>query len=334
MENRKIVLRTYPSHLPTVNDLALETEEAAPPAEGQIQVEVDSVSIDAWIGTTMSPGWGHQMIPLEATVPALGVGRVMASGSADFAVGDPVFGALGAQSIATLDAAGCSKVDDSQVPLSTYLGLLSSTTGLTSYFGVKDVCQIKAGDTVVVSAAAGAVGSVAGQMARIEGAGKVIGIAGGREKCRFIVDEMGFDAAIDYKNESVDERLRELAPEGVNVFFDNVGGEMLDTVLDHIAQRSRVAICGAISQYADNDTVYGPSRYLRLAERYSRMEGFTVMHFADRYEEGLAEVTQWILDGKIKLAEQIEEGLESFPRAIEMLFKGGNTGKLIVKIGG
>ena len=332
MENRKIVLRNYPSHLPTVADLALEKEAARAPEAGEIQVEVDAVSIDAWIGTTMSPGWAHQMIPLEATVPALGVGRVLATGSDAFAVGDPVFGALGAQTVATLQASGCSKVDDSKVPLSTYLGLLSSTTGLTAYFGMRELGKVKPGDVVLVSAAAGAVGSTVGQMARIEGAGTVIGIAGGPDKCRFLVEDMGFDAAIDYKNDDLDQRLKELAPEGVNVFFDNVGGEMLDTVLDHIATGARVVICGAISQYADNDKVQGPSNYLRLAERNSSMAGFTVFHYTERYGEAMAEIADWISDGKITLHEQVEEGLEAFPGALEMLFKGGNTGKLLVKI--
>lgn len=333
MENSKIVLRSYPTALPTANDLGLDIEEARAPVEGEIQVAVDAVSIDAWIGTTLSPGWFHEMIPLGSTVPALGVGKVVASNSAAFAVGDTVFGAVGAQTISTLSDQSCSKVDASKVPLSSYLGLLSPTTGFTAYFGIREVGHIKEGDIVLVSAAAGAVGSTAGQMARIEGAKTVIGIAGGADKCRFLVEKAGFDAAIDYKNQSVDERLKELAPHGIDVFFDNVGGEMLDTVLSHIRDRARVVICGAISQYADNNKVYGPRRYLRLAERYARMEGFTAFHFEDRYAEAAADIAQWMLDGKISLHEQVENGIESFPRALEMLFNGGNTGKLIVKVG-
>ncbi|MEP5763233.1 MAG: NADP-dependent oxidoreductase [Halieaceae bacterium] len=332
LTNRKIVLDNYPSALPTADAMRLETVEAREPEDGEILVAVDAVSIDAWIGTTMSPGWLHQMIPLEATVPALGVGRVLASGSSEFAEGDAVFGALCAQTHATVAASDCHKIDVSQVPLSAYLGLLSPTTGFTSFFGIRDVGQVKAGDTVLVSAAAGAVGTTAGQMARLEGATTVIGIAGGPEKCRFLTEVAGFDAAIDYKGEDIDARLKEIAPEGIDVFFDNVGGEMLDVVLEHIRERARVVICGAISQYADNQNVYGPTHYLRLAERYARMEGFTAFHFEDRYHEAAAAIAQWIAEGKITQHEQVETGLESFPGALEMLFTGGNTGKLLVQI--
>ncbi len=334
MDNQKVVLLSYPEGLPEAEHFELQTEPAREPAEGEVMVAVECLSIDAWIRTTLSPGWAHQMIDLGNTVPALGVGRVLQSNCEGFAEGDAVFGPLSAQSHATLPGAACQKVDDQLAPLSAYLGLLSSTTGLTAYFGIRDICQIKDGETVVVSAAAGAVGSAAGQMARIEGAGKVIGIAGGPDKVKFLTEKMGFDAGIDYKNEDIDARLKELAPEGVDVFFDNVGGEMLDTVLDNIRDRARVCICGAISQYDDNNNVYGPKLYLRLAERYSRMEGFTVMHFAERYCEGMQEIAGWMQAGKIGLHEQYEEGLGSFPGALKMLFTGGNTGKLLVRVAG
>ncbi len=332
MKNRKVVLKSYPEELPVASAMAVEEEDARAPGDGEIQVAVEALSIDAWIGTTMSAGWLHQHIPLGATVPAIGVGRVIASGSPDFAEGDAVVGSLSAQTVATVAASDCGPADLERGQLVDYLGLLSVTTGLTALFGIRDVGQVQAGDVVVVSAAAGAVGSVVGQMAHALGAGKVIGIAGGPQKCSFLTDELGFDAAIDYKSDNIHERLGELAPEGVSVFFDNVGGEMLDDVLDHIQQRARVVICGAISQYADNDNVYGPKRYLRLAERYARMEGYTAFHFADRYEEGRQDIAAWIADGKLKMREQVEEGIESFPRALEMLFTGGNTGKLLVKI--
>ena len=243
-----------------------------------------------------------------------------------------MFGPLGAQTVTTLDASMFEKLDLSQAKMSDYLGLLSVTTGLTALFGVRDVGEIGEGDVVVVSAAAGAVGSVAGQMAKALGAAQVIGIAGGPAKCGIIVDELGFDAAIDYKSENVHQRLGEIAPEGISVFFDNVGGEILDDVLDHIRDRARVVICGAISQYADNTDVYGPKRYLRLAERYARMEGYTAFHFADRYAEGREDIAKWMAEGKLKMLEQVEQGIESFPRALEMLFTGGNTGKLIVRV--
>ena len=331
-DNRKIVLTEYPTGLPTEACFTLATEPAQQPAEGQILVQTDSVSIDAWIGTTLSPGWLHELIPLGSTVGALGVGQVVASAADGFAVGDSVTGPLGAQTMACVPASDCHKVDTSMVPLSTYLGLLSLTTGITAFFGIRDVAQVRDGDTVVVSAAAGAVGSVAGQMARLEGASKVIGIAGGPAKCQLLTEQVGFDAAIDYKNESVEERLGELAPDGVDVFFDNVGGEMLDAVLEHIRERGRVCICGAISQYDDNQNVYGPKKYLRLAERYARMEGYTAFHFMDRLPEAYTAIGQWIAEGNLKMVEQVEQGIESFPRALTMLFSGGNTGKLLVKM--
>jgi NADPH-dependent curcumin reductase CurA len=329
-ENQKVVLLSYPKGTPTVECMAVETEATRPPGDAEIVVRNECVSIDAWIATTLSEGWLHEFMALGGTVTALGVGHVIASNCEGFEVGDAVTGPLGAQTHATLAGGDCQKVDESIAPLSAYLGLLSMTTGLTAYFGIRDVGAVKAGETVVVSAAAGAVGTVVGQMAKIEGA-RVIGIAGGSAKCKFLTDEVGFDEAIDYKGESIDERLKVLAPEGIDVFFDNVGGEMLDEVLEHIRERARVVICGAISQYGDNSNVYGPKKYLRLAERYARMEGFTVFHFMDRYPEAYANISQWMAEGKIYMPEQIEEGIESFPRALSMLFSGGNTGKLLVK---
>ncbi len=333
MKNKKIVLKRYAEALPSADLMELDEEDVPAPGDGEVQVAVGSLSIDAWIGTTMSEGWLHTQIPLEATVPALGVGKVIASNSPDFAEGDAVFGPLGAQQVATLHGSMFEKLDLERAPLSAYLGLLSVTTGLTALFGVRDVGQVTDGDIVVVSAAAGAVGSVAGQMAKALGASQVIGIAGGPAKCSILTNELGFDAAIDYKGEDVHQRLGEIAPDGISMFFDNVGGQILDDVLDHIQERARVVICGAISQYSDHNDVYGPKRYLRLAERYARMEGFTAFHFADRYAEGRDDIAKWMAEGKLKMLEQVEEGVESFPRALEMLFTGGNTGKLIVHVG-
>jgi NADPH-dependent curcumin reductase CurA len=194
------------------------------------------------------------------------------------------------------------------------------------------VAKPKPGDLFVVSAAAGAVGSIAGQIARRDGA-RVIGIAGGPRKVAYLVDELGFEAAIDYKHEDVNARLRELAPEGVNIFFDNVGGPILDAVLDNLAMRARVVICGAISQYDDMDHVTGPSLYLRLAERQSTMEGFAFFHFPESIAPATAELKQWLADGSLMLAEEILEGIERYPEALEFMFRGGNVGKLLVKVG-
>ncbi len=191
------------------------------------------------------------------------------------------------------------------------------------------VGEVQQGDTVVVSAAAGAVGSVACEIARLRGA-RVIGTAGGPDKVRYLVEELGCEAAIDYKNEDVAARLAELAPKGVNVFFDNVGGELLDTVLDNIAPQARVVICGAISQYQHLSEVRGPSLYLRLAERNASMRGFTVDFHSAVFPEAEAELTQWLTSSQLHMREHIVEGVEHFPEALLMLFTGGHTGKLIV----
>ena len=197
---------------------------------------------------------------------------------------------------------------------------------------MREVGKPQPGEVFVVSAAAGAVGSIAGQVAKIDGA-HVIGIAGGPEKCAHLVDVLGFDAAIDYKNEDVNARLAELAPDGLNVFYDNVGGPILDTALDNMAMKARVVICGAISQYDDMDNVTGPSLYLRLAERQCRMEGFAIYHFLDKIEPATAELSQWLADGSLVMPEHIVEGIESFPEAVHFMFQGGNIGKLMVKVG-
>ena len=330
-ENTKVVLREYPPGLPNESHFAVETAPTEAPGDGEILVEVRYCSLDAWIGTTLSPGWLHELIPLGSTVGCFGVGHVIASGDDRFTVGDAVTGTLGAQTYAVVDANDCQKIDDQNLPITAWLGLLAVTTGLTAYCGMHNLGAVQPGETVVVSAAAGAVGSVAGQVARNAG-GRVIGIAGGPEKCAFLKEKLGFADAIDYKNEDVEARLKEVAPDGVDVFFDNVGGAILDAVLDNISEGARVVICGAISQYDDNSNVYGPKRYLRLAERNARMEGFVVTRFAPQFGEAIGQLAQWIQEEKIWMPEQVEEGIESFPKALAMLFSGGNTGKLMVKV--
>ena len=206
------------------------------------------------------------------------------------------------------------------------------TTGLTAYFGIVDVGQVKPGDTVVVYGAAGAVGSVAGQIARLSGASKVIGIAGGAHKSKFLVDELKFDAAIDYKNENVAARLYELAPDCINVFFDNVGGDILDDVLMRIVEGSRIVICGGISQYENMDDVRGPKNYLKLAERRARMEGFAFFHFAEHYARAEKSLADWLRSGELVVREQIEQGVENFPAVMNLLMTGGHYGKLLLKV--
>ena len=222
------------------------------------------------------------------------------------------------------------KVDDTVGSLSAHLGVLGASTGVTSWIGIREVAKPQPGDIFVVSAAAGAVGSIAGQIAKRDGA-HVIGIAGGQRKATYLTERLGFDAAIDYKNEDVNARLRELAPKGINVFFDNVGGPILDAVLDNLAMRARVVICGAISQYGDLDNVTGPSMYLRLAERQSTMEGFAFFHFPESIGPAGAELRTWLDDGSLVMDEEVLEGIERYPEALQFMFSGGNLGKLLVK---
>jgi NADPH-dependent curcumin reductase CurA len=202
---------------------------------------------------------------------------------------------------------------------------------MTAYFGLIESGQPKAGDTVVVSGAAGAVGQTVGQVARQLGC-RVVGIAGGKEKCDFVVNELGFDACIDYKNDSVKDGLKQHCPQGVDVYFDNVGGEILDTVLTRINMKARIVICGAISQYNNTTAVKGPSNYLALLVNRARMEGIVVFDYADRYPIGVAALAGWMKDGKIKSKEDIVQGLENFPQALNMLFEGKNFGKLVLQV--
>jgi hypothetical protein len=212
-----------------------------------------------------------------------------------------------------------------------YLGALGMT-GLTAYFGLLDTGKLKPGDTVVVSGAAGAVGSIAGQIAKLEGAGKVIGIAGGPEKCRALTEELGFDAAIDYRAGNVRRALREHAPRGVDVYFDNVGGEILDDVLTRLARGARVVICGAVSQYNETQ-VHGPVNYMMLLVARASMTGMLVFDYQDQYPEAMAELAGWLRDGKLVSREHVVHGgVSDFPETLLMLFDGVNTGKLVLAL--
>jgi hypothetical protein len=332
-KNRKVVLAKRPEGLPDASCFRVEEEAVGELADGFVRIAVSHLSIDAFIRTTLEEVSYHPSLPIGGTVMAFGVGHVLESRSPDLVAGDAVYGPIGAQTIATMPATLYEKVDEAKAPLTAYLGVLGLTSGMTAWMGVHAVGQVREGETFVVSGAAGAVGSVAGQIARNAGA-RVIGIAGGPAKTKFLVEELGFDAAVDYKGEDVDARLRELAPEGIDVFFDNVGGELLDVVLDQIRERARIVICGAISQYQGDMSqgVRGPSLYLRLAERQSRMEGFAVNHFEDRYEEARAGLAEGLANGTLVLPEHIEQGLDSFGDTLRMLFEGGHTGKLLLAV--
>ena len=329
--SKKIVLKTRPDGDPKVSDFDMIEEIAKAPDDGEVLVEVQALEIGAWIRTTLNETAFHGSTPISGTIPALGNGKVIISKSDKFKEGDIVTGPLMAQSYTTMPADFFTKVPNPEIDPFTQIGILGVTTGLTAYFGIYEVGQVKKNEIVLVSGAAGGVGSLVCQLAKLKGA-KVIGIAGGKEKCDVLKSEIGVDASIDYKNQNVDEQIKLHAPEGIDIFFDNVGGEILDIALDNIRDRARVVICGAISQYSHHDSVDGPSLYLRLAEKYARMEGFTVMHFEERYEDASKELLDLYNKGKLKVPFHIEDGIDNFPLALQKLFTGGNTGKLMVKV--
>jgi len=255
---------------------------------------------------------------------------VTSSNHPDYRPGDHVLGTFGVQEHVVSDGRGARKVDPALAPLTTYLGALGMP-GLTAYFGLLDVGALKEGETVVVSGAAGAVGTMAGQIAKVRGA-RVIGIAGGPAKCALLTDELGFDAAIDYRVDDVRKTLRGLAPDGIDVYFDNVGGKILEAALGNLAMRARVVLSGAISQYNATE-VRGPANYMSLLVRRARMEGFVVFDYADRFPSAVREIAGWIADGRIKVREQVVTGtVDDFPSTLDMLFRGENVGKLVLRL--
>jgi len=330
LTNTRVILLRRPQGTATPEHFEVQTEELGELEPGRVRVRVDYLSIDAGLRTMLQGEGFHSQVGVGAVVHTHGVGRIMESNDPEWPVGQAVLGRLGAQTIATMEPRALAKIEDTGAPLSRNLGVLGISTGVTAWVGVRIVAKPAPGDVFVVSAAAGAVGSLVGQIAKRQGA-HVIGIAGGPDKCSYLVDTLGFDAAIDYKNEDVGERLGELAPDGLNIFYDNVGGDILDAALDNMAMRAKVIICGAISQYDDMNNVTGPSMYLRLAERQSTMEGFAVFHFPESYEQAATELNEWLDDGSLLAPEHVLEGIERFPEALEFMFTGGNVGKLMVK---
>jgi NADPH-dependent curcumin reductase CurA len=331
--NRQVRLAARPSGLPRPADWDFTSEPVPHPGAGEFVVGVSHVSIDPAMRGWMNAGVSYiPPVEIGAVMRAGGIGRVTASEHPGFAVGDHVYGTFGVQEYATSDGRGVLKLDTSLAEPTTYLGALGMT-GLTAYFALLDTGRAKDGDTVVVSGAAGAVGSVAGQIAKIKGC-RVIGIAGGPEKCRLVTEEFGFDAAIDYRLPHLRRQLRELAPRGVDVYFDNVGGEILDDVLTCLARGARVVICGAVSQYNENEA-RGPANYMMLLVARASMTGMLVFDYADRYPEAMAELAGWYRAGRLVSRETVVHGsVEDFPETLLKLFEGANTGKLILALDG
>jgi NADPH-dependent curcumin reductase CurA len=329
--NRQFRLAKRPVGLPTRDDWTFTEEPVAEPADGQVLVKAQYLSLDPAMRGWMNEGRSYiPPVKIGAVMRAGGVGRVVASKDPAFAPGDAVYGTLGIQEYAVLPAASLSKVDPAAAPLPVYLNVLGMP-GLTAYFGLLDIGEPKAGETVVVSGAAGAVGMVVGQIAKIKGC-RAVGIAGGAEKCAHVADELGFDATIDYKSEPLGKALREKCPDGIDVYFDNVGGDVLDACLARIALHGRVVICGAISQYNNTTPIKGPSNYLSLLVNRARMQGMVVFDYADRYHVAIREMSGWLAEGKLKSREHIVDGLDTFPETLLMLFRGENFGKLVLRV--
>ncbi|KKW65518.1 NADP-dependent oxidoreductase [Mycolicibacterium elephantis] len=332
-QNRRLVLAQRPSGLVDESTARMEIQPVPAISDGEALVKVRYLSIDPTIRTWMDDVPSYlPPIQIDEVIRSGGVGEIVESRCEAYQPGQLVFGMTGWQDYVVIDAGErAMQVLPDGVPPPLAIGVLG-VTGMTAYFGMTDVGGIKPGDVVVISGAAGATGSTAGQIAKLKGAAKVVGIAGGPQKCRYIVDELGFDDAIDYKNEDVAARLRETCPDGIDLYFDNVGGSILDDCLANLAMRGRVVLCGAISTYNSDDPPPGPSNYLSLLIRRGRMEGFIVLDYLDRFPPAQAEMGGWLAEGKIKSSEHIVRGLENAPDALNLLFSGGNTGKVIVEV--
>jgi NADPH-dependent curcumin reductase CurA len=331
--NRRLVLAERPTGMIDESTIRIDEADVPQPGPGEALARVRFLSIDPTIRTWMDDAPGYvPPIGIDEVVRSGGIAEVVQSNCDRYSPGDLLFGMTGWQDFVIADEGGRAMQPlPPGVPPQVALGLFG-ITGMTAYFGLLDVGRLKEGDVVVVSGAAGATGSTVGQIAKIKGAGSVIGIAGGPEKCSWIVDELGFAAAIDYKNENVAARLRELAPGGIDLYFDNVGGEILDACLGQLAMRGRVVLCGAIATYNDRGSIRGPANYRSLIIRRGRMEGFIIIDYLGRFPEAQMEMAGWLASGEIKSTEHIVDGLERAPEALNLLFTGGNTGKVIVQV--
>ena len=330
-QNRQFILAARPVGLPKASDWTFQTVPVRSCEAGEVLVGVEYISLDPAMRGWMNEGKSYvPPVKIGEVMRAGAIGRVLESKAEGFAAGEYVTGGLGVQTLAVVKSKELRKIDPKLAPLPVYLNVLGMT-GMTAYFGLLEVGEPKAGDTVVVSGAAGAVGAAVGQIAKIKDC-RVVGIAGGAEKCRYIVEELGFDAAIDYKAENVGERLRKLCPRGIDVYFDNVGGEILEACLARISLHARIVICGAISQYNATTPPKGPANYLSLLVNRARMQGMIVFDYADRYDIAAKEMAGWMKEGRLKGREDIVEGIETFPATLLKLFSGENTGKLILKV--
>ena len=332
MNNKQIIFKNRPQGIPDQNTWQLEENPIPEIQEGEILIQQHYISLDPAMR-----GW---MNDTKSYIPPVAIGSVMRAGTVgkviqnnnnpNFQIGDCISSWGGVQQFTISDGEGCFKVDEKVASMPTFLGTLGMP-GMTAYFGILEVANIKEGDIVLVSGAAGAVGSIVGQIAKIKGC-KVIGIAGGKEKCDYIINELGFDEAIDYKSENIYTALKNKCPKGVDVYFDNVGGIILDASLSKLRMHATVVICGAISQYNNKKKINGPSNYLSLLVTRSSMKGMVVMDYTKDFGKAAREMGSWLYEGKLKSREDIYEGIENFQETYNRLFSGEKNGKLILKV--
>jgi NADPH-dependent curcumin reductase CurA len=328
--NRRVLLASRPTGWVSEANFRIEEAPLRAPADGEVLVKNLWLSLDPYMRGRMNEGKSYAAKQEIGEVMIGGtVGEVVESRNAKFAKGDQVLGMLGWQQYGLSDGKGLNKVDASRAPLSAYLGVLGMP-GVTAWVGLLDICQPKAGETVVVSAASGAVGSVVGQIAKIKGC-RAVGIAGGREKCDYVVKQLGFDACVDYKAGALNDDLKAAVPDGIDCYFENVGGEILDAALRRMNAFSRIAVCGLISQYNATEP-YGVKTVQSILTNRIKVQGFIVSDRMELWPKALADLAGWVAAGKIKFRETVTEGLENAPRAFIGLLKGENFGKQLVRI--
>ncbi|MDB4180325.1 NADP-dependent oxidoreductase [Flavobacteriaceae bacterium] len=332
MINKKMILVNRPTGIPEKNTWSFEEELISEIKDGQILIKQQYISLDPAMR-----GWMNNS---KSYIPPVEIGTVMRAGTVgeviqvnnntNFKVGDFVSGWGGVQEYSISDGKNYSIIKDKNNPIHRYLGALGMP-GMTAYFGIINEGKIKSGDIVLVSAAAGAVGSLVGQIAKIKGC-KVIGIAGGNEKCKYVKEQLGFDEVIDYKNDNIYSSLKKYCPEGIDVYFDNVGGEILDAALAKLRMNARIVICGAISQYNNTSRTKGPSNYLSLLVNRATMKGMVVFDYKNDYPMAINQISEWFNQGKLKSNESIFEGIDNFYETFLKLFNGNKRGKLILKL--
>jgi NADPH-dependent curcumin reductase CurA len=343
LTNHQVRLASRPEGMATRDNWSFTAEPVAEPAEGGLLVKTLALSLDPAMRGWMNEGKSYiPPVGIGEVMRAGGIGVVISSKNPAFAIGEHVSASLGVQEYCQIAAAdikrsGLFKIDLRVGKLTQWLNVLGMP-GMTGYFGLLDVGQPKPGETVLVSGAAGAVGQTVGQLAKIKGC-RVVGIAGGKAKCDWVVRELGFDACIDYKaaapedKEPVREGLKQHCPNGIDIYFDNVGGDILDAALARLARKARIVICGAISQYNNTAPVQGPKNYMSLLVNRARMEGMVVFDYADRYPQAIAELSGYLKDGRMKSKEDVViGGIEAFPETLAKLFSGENFGKLVLQV--